>query len=343
MIQSNALNICGAVTNGIATVEQDCIPLDGSFSLMKDTLDLFYSVGFEYHKEVERLLSGSEKARHAECTLKLADQWMTYVLHKCERGRGKRPRWANQGLEFLSLSLEPQKVASLEDDEYIKLKNKVSSCISYIIGDPERSASPTEPGTEIGRTSRSISKTSRSSDCSLSPVPTRTNLSRNNSTDLEKLQFGQFLQPYPSTPDVLRKCPQLHIKSGRRWRRINARLQKMEQERDKKLQDKKHIGFVREDTAPSPVISINCKKVTFNWQRGFKIGDGQFGTMVYSCINMDTGETLAVKEVHFAKVKYFKHSNVVFTTSISQRCARKGSGYVSCRVQGKECPPCLII
>lgn len=292
--------MCSGVTKAISRAEQNCVPLDGSHVVMKDTLDLFYSVGFEYHKEVERLLSGNEKSRHAECILVLAEQWITYVLEKCERGRGKRPRWANQGLDFLILVLDPQKVASLEDDEYQTLKNKISTCINHVIGGPDsRPASPTEVTAEFGRPSRSISKSSRTSECSLSPVPTKENLSRTNSTDLEKLQFGQFLQPIPVTPDCSPKCTKLNIKSGRRCRNIQAKLQEMERKRNQKLREKKHIGVVREDTAPSPVISISCKKVTFKWQRGFKIGEGQFGTVVYSCINMDTGETLAVKEVRF--------------------------------------------
>ncbi|PIK56652.1 putative mitogen-activated protein kinase kinase kinase 4, partial [Apostichopus japonicus] len=271
-LKSNALNMCSGVTKAISRAEQNCVPLDGSHVVMKDTLDLFYSVGFEYHKEVERLLSGNEKSRHAECILVLAEQWITY------------------------------KVASLEDDEYQTLKNKISTCINHVIGGPDsRPASPTEVTAEFGRPSRSISKSSRTSECSLSPVPTKENLSRTNSTDLEKLQFGQFLQPIPVTPDCSPKCTKLNIKSGRRCRNIQAKLQEMERKRNQKLREKKHIGVVREDTAPSPVISISCKKVTFKWQRGFKIGEGQFGTVVYSCINMDTGETLAVKEIRFQR------------------------------------------
>jgi len=36
--------------------------------------------------------------------------------------------------------------------------------------------------------------------------------------------------------------------------------------------------------------------VPFKWQRGNKIGEGQFGK-VYACVNLDTGELMAVKQV----------------------------------------------
>ena len=38
----------------------------------------------------------------------LAVQWMTYVLDSYDRGRGTRPRWAAQGLDFLTFALEPR-------------------------------------------------------------------------------------------------------------------------------------------------------------------------------------------------------------------------------------------
>lgn len=44
--------------------------------------------------------------------------------------------------------------------------------------------------------------------------------------------------------------------------------------------------------------NINIRRVNFKWQRGNKIGDGQFGK-VYAAVNMKTGELMALKEVRF--------------------------------------------
>uniref|UniRef100_A0A4W5M3B1 Mitogen-activated protein kinase kinase kinase 4 n=1 Tax=Hucho hucho TaxID=62062 RepID=A0A4W5M3B1_9TELE len=46
------------------------------------------------------------------------------------------------------------------------------------------------------------------------------------------------------------------------------------------------------------VMHVGLRKVTFKWQRGNKIGEGQYGK-VYTCINVDTGELLAMKEIRF--------------------------------------------
>uniref|UniRef100_A0AAY4DGD6 Mitogen-activated protein kinase kinase kinase 4 n=1 Tax=Denticeps clupeoides TaxID=299321 RepID=A0AAY4DGD6_9TELE len=46
------------------------------------------------------------------------------------------------------------------------------------------------------------------------------------------------------------------------------------------------------------VMQVGLRKVTFKWQRGNKIGEGQYGK-VYTCINVDTGELMAMKEIRF--------------------------------------------
>lgn len=46
------------------------------------------------------------------------------------------------------------------------------------------------------------------------------------------------------------------------------------------------------------VMHVGLRKVTFKWQRGNKIGEGQYGK-VYTCISVDTGELMAMKEIRF--------------------------------------------
>lgn len=51
----------------------------------------------QYHKEVVRLMSGEFRQRIGERYITFARKWMTYVLTKCESGRGTKPR---QGIAF---------------------------------------------------------------------------------------------------------------------------------------------------------------------------------------------------------------------------------------------------
>lgn len=68
-----------------------------------------------------------------------------------------------------------------------------------------------------------------------------------------------------------------------------------------KLRAKKVIGKVttREATSLNEMAKLSHVRQThFNWRRGRKLGEGQFGK-VYECINLNKGEVNAVKVVSF--------------------------------------------
>uniref|UniRef100_A0A8C1E7C8 Mitogen-activated protein kinase kinase kinase 4 n=1 Tax=Cyprinus carpio carpio TaxID=630221 RepID=A0A8C1E7C8_CYPCA len=78
--------------------------------------------------------------------------------------------------------------------------------------------------------------------------------------------------------------------------------------RSVRIFDDKHYAFMRRrniigQVCNTPksydnVMHVGLRKVTFKWQRGNKIGEGQYGK-VYTCINVDTGELMAMKEIRF--------------------------------------------
>lgn len=58
-----------------------------------ETMHLCYNFGFEYQKEVARLVFGERKDTLGHKMLTFAKKWMKFVMTKCERGRGTRPRY----------------------------------------------------------------------------------------------------------------------------------------------------------------------------------------------------------------------------------------------------------
>ncbi|XP_062510637.1 mitogen-activated protein kinase kinase kinase 4-like isoform X2 [Corticium candelabrum] len=89
-------------------------------------------------------------------------------------------------------------------------------------------------------------------------------------------------------------------RQGTRMEMIQQGLRQFDAERNRKLQEQRMIGQVcyRKSDASSDVIGVRVRHVNFPWQRGRKIGEGRFGK-VYACINMETGDLMAVKEVRF--------------------------------------------
>ena len=96
--------------------------------------------------------------------------------------------------------------------------------------------------------------------------------------------------------------------------RAQKAIQKMEEKRQKKLQDAGVIGDVSSFIIQRVPLQVTARKVNFPWQRGFKIGklfsltpcivtysigtgEGRFGK-VYTAVNNATGEMIAMKEIH---------------------------------------------
>ena len=50
--------------------------------------------------------------------LELASKWMDFVLKRCEKGKGSRPRWAGQGLKFLTEACHPTISCRLSNLEF---------------------------------------------------------------------------------------------------------------------------------------------------------------------------------------------------------------------------------
>ncbi|XP_072036132.1 mitogen-activated protein kinase kinase kinase 4-like [Amphiura filiformis] len=331
-------------------------------SYYKETMHQCYYVGFDYHKEVGRLLSGDARLKLAESSLKLAKKWMTFVLEKCERGRGTRPRWAHHGLDFLMVACEPRNVAHLSDEDFQDLKGLMNKCIVHVIGTHDSKSCPSSPAFGFpapdmnhkhSRVTRSKSNKSSGSDATpsphiASPVSFSEELRRTNSCDrflsliptnspTEEQQEPSFPRrkisnPISSPPagssqvtspqsgitsplspklsalstslsartfqTILTKDPESEKKD--RMTKIREALEELEVQRNTMLMERQRIGCVSDKPSDNESININCKKVTFGWQRGFKIGEGVSAT-VYSCINMETGETLAMKEVRFQR------------------------------------------
>ena len=64
-----------------------------------------------------------------------------------------------------------------------------------------------------------------------------------------------------------------------------------------KLKDILFSGQVIDCPSASPLVQLTIRSVSFQWQRGNKIGEGSFGR-VFTCVNTNSGKILAMKEVN---------------------------------------------
>ncbi|XP_019131220.2 mitogen-activated protein kinase kinase kinase 4 isoform X4 [Larimichthys crocea] len=286
-----------------------------------------YNFAFEYHKEVVRLMSGEFRQRIGERYIAFARKWMTYVLTKCESGRGTKPRWATQGFDFLQ-AIEPGFISALPEDDFLNLQALMNECIGHVIGKPH------SPVTGLYIAPRNSPRPVKVPRCHSDPpnpnlfIPNAEGFRGSSfhendrlSSVAAELHFKSLSRHSSPTED--REEPSYpkgdpNSTARRSWELRNfisqskdtaARQSPMEAVRRsiRKFEDKRYavmkqrniIGQVcHTPKSYDNVMHVGLRKVTFKWQRGNKIGEGQYGK-VYTCINVDTGELMAMKEIRF--------------------------------------------
>uniref|UniRef100_F7IHX6 Mitogen-activated protein kinase kinase kinase 4 n=1 Tax=Callithrix jacchus TaxID=9483 RepID=F7IHX6_CALJA len=383
-LKNDALELCNRISNAIDRVDhmftsEFDAEVDESESVTlqqyyREAMIQGYNFGFEYHKEVVRLMSGEFRQKIGDKYISFARKWMNYVLTKCESGRGTRPRWATQGFDFLQ-AIEPAFISALPEDDFLSLQALMNECIGHVIGKPHSPVTglylaihrnsprpvkvprchsdPPNPHliipTPEGFSTRSVPSDARShgspAAAAAAVAASRPSTSGGDSAPPKsvssahdtrgssvpendrlasvaaELQFRSLSRHSSPTEERDEPAYPRGDSSGftrRSWElrtlisqskdtasklgpieTIQKSVRLFEEKRYREMRRKNIIGQVC-DTPKSydNVMHVGLRKVTFKWQRGNKIGEGQYGK-VYTCISVDTGELMAMKEIRF--------------------------------------------
>ncbi|GAA6094351.1 mitogen-activated protein kinase kinase kinase 4 isoform X1 [Tachysurus ichikawai] len=333
-LKNEALNLCSKINRAIDRVEymftsefEAEVEESESVTLQqyyREAMIQGYNFAFEYHKEVVRLMSGEFRQRIGERYIAFARKWMNYVLTKCESGRGTRPRWATQGFDFLQ-AIEPVFISALPEDDFLSLQALMNECIGHVIGKPHSPVSglylaprnnprpvkvprchsdPPNPSLFIPNTEgASVHENDRLS--SVAAELHFRSLSR-HSSPTEDRDEPSYPKADPNAATrrswELRNfiCPSKDTTTCQNTMDMVFRaICSFEEKRYAALRQRNVIGQVcSTPKSYDNIMHVGLRKVTFKWQRGNKIGEGQYGK-VYACINVDTGELMAMKEIRF--------------------------------------------
>ncbi|KAF7686951.1 mitogen-activated protein kinase kinase kinase 4 isoform X1 [Silurus meridionalis] len=334
-LKNEALNLCNKINNAIDRVEYmfttefgEEVEESESITLQqyyREAMIQGYNFAFEYHKEVVRLMSGEFRQRIGERYIAFARKWMNYVLTKCESGRGTRPRWATQGFDFLQ-AIEPVFISALPEDDFLSLQALMNECIGHVIGKPH------SPVTGLYIAPRNSPRPVKVPRCHSDPpnpslfIPNAEGASVHENDRLSsvaaELHFRSLSRHSSPTED--REEPSYPkvdptAATRRSWElrnficlakvdtaacqnpieTVHVAIRSFEEKRYAALRQRNVIGQVcSTPKSYDNIMHVGLRKVTFKWQRGNKIGEGQYGK-VYTCINVDTGELMAMKEIRF--------------------------------------------
>ena len=90
-------------------------------------------------------------------------------------------------------------------------------------------------------------------------------------------------------------------------KRIEKKIEALENDLDKKYRESKQIGQIYYNTSathgsvPDPVTSLKTRNIDFQWRRGTRIGQGGAG-IAFRAINCSNGSIVCMKEIQLSSI-----------------------------------------
>jgi hypothetical protein len=183
--------------------------------------------------------------------------------------------------------------SNLNDCDFVRLITAVEKCILHVIGDRGSNA----------KLSPSINSNSSYHDIKMSRSFTATtkiqrdSFVENHQKSEPELSDTEKRKSICLTRTSISSINSKKINSMKSpSQRFNEQCQLTDSKREINLLQKRYIGKILDQERTHKVIPVT--EVNFRWQLGLLIGEGQYGK-VYSCVNLETGESMAMKEIPF--------------------------------------------
>jgi mitogen-activated protein kinase kinase kinase len=229
----------------------------------------------------------SPGAEFSRALTNLAISWVTFICDDCDSTDRKTFKWAVTALEFAKNRVGDKVILQLPTAQFVQLRRKVAMCMSLLIrhfdilgarsSNEEKQAR--ERQEELRRQLALEARLQTEDDQYLKDMLTRDADNQVQSSGFVATVFNQSLRTHQ---DDLVKL-----------------LAAVERSRDVPE------GRVLDDNVPEDrtlfLLASSHSNVSIRWQQGKLIGRGAFGS-VYLASNMDTGQLMAVKEIHFQDV-----------------------------------------
>ncbi|CAI4213701.1 unnamed protein product [Parascedosporium putredinis] len=201
---------------------------------------------------------------------KLALDWVSFVTDDCVASDKRTFRWAVLALEFAMVMTGGRHILALGEDEYSKLRTKVSGCMAVLISHFD----------VMGARSMLAAKAEkeRSIETLMGQIKKVDQNRLQNDKEAANITLEHRLAALEEVDDVRRQTDAARSATGRVLETTN--------EVDRSL----------------AYLSASATYVTMRWQQGSFIGGGTFGN-VYAAMNLDSGQLMAVKEIRLQDPK----------------------------------------
>ncbi|MCJ1433978.1 Suppressor of Sensor Kinase (SLN1) [Xylographa pallens] len=194
---------------------------------------------------------------------RLALDWVSFICDDCIASDRKTFRWAVVALEFAMAMTRGPNILSITDEEFTRLRMKVAGCMSLLISHFDI----------MGARSSLAAQAEKQRLEALTGQLRKMDISKMRN-DAEASQYVR-----------------------EQW---CEKLAEIDELRKAKEAERQALGRVLEDSNDADrsltFLSSSATNVTMRWQLGNFVGGGTFGS-VYAALNLDTGRSMAVKEI----------------------------------------------
>ncbi|RYP30345.1 hypothetical protein DL767_006319 [Monosporascus sp. MG133] len=196
---------------------------------------------------------------------KLGLDWVSFICDDCKVTDRLSFRWAVPALEFAMSMTRGRHILALGDDEYARLRAKVSGCMSLLISHFDI----------LGAKSNQAAQSERERIEAL--------IGQSKRFDKNDEEAAKFTQE-----QRLRKISEI----DEMQRQVIAERQGLGRVLEVSNEVDRSLAY----------LSSSATNVTMRWQQGHFVGGGTFGS-VYAAMNLDTGHLMAVKEIRLQDPK----------------------------------------
>ncbi|XP_072162265.1 mitogen-activated protein kinase kinase kinase 4 isoform X2 [Bemisia tabaci] len=319
-LKQETCTLCVTIKYVVKQIENSCVipsSLDeiencALRSRIREVLNQLFKFAFEYYKEVFRMTSNCMHTQFSECIIGLANLWINFVKERCEQGRGLKPKWATQGLDYLVVACDPQHTDYLSDEKFQSFKAAVEDIIDYIVGTQDNHSPHICKKLLFNSSPRSQASTPPIFPAAGTPRFRRRYDGSHSINGYEKRLSVESCENSPS--------PEITFEPLSRRGRVQSAVKSLDSAIEKRLKNENRIGEVCETYNSTLNIHsfVKYHTINFSWQRGIKIGQGRFGK-VYTVVNHENGELLAMKELQLQPNDHQAVTKVVQELNIFER------------------------
>lgn len=225
---------------------------------------------------------------------KLALDWVSFICQDCLMSERRTFRWAVSALEFTMHMTHGRHILGLNEDEYARLRDCVSGCMSLLISHFDVMGARSTMAAQAERQRLEAS-------CSSSGGVGRVRAVRGSSSTTQKMLAAGAR--FDKTGRLLDDDEAAQLVAQHRL----DELQQIDEQRKATLAQRSALGRVLEasnevDRSLAYLSSTAAANFTMRWQQGYFVGGGTFGN-VYAAMNLDNGQVMAVKEIRLQDPK----------------------------------------